>query len=31
MPPILWASVGTGFTFFMTALGAAMVFSFEKH
>ena len=27
---ILWAAVGTGFTFFMTSLGAAMVFFFRK-
>ncbi len=27
---VLWAAAGTGFTFFMTALGAAMVFFFRK-
>lgn len=27
---LLWAAGGTGFTFFMTALGASMVFSSEK-
>lgn len=27
---ILWASAGTGFTFFMTALGAGMVFLFKR-
>jgi len=27
---VLWAAVGTGFTFLMTALGAAMVFFFRK-
>ena len=30
MVPVLWAAGGTGFTFFMTALGAAMVFFFRK-
>ena len=25
-----WAAMGTGFTFFMTALGAASVFLFRK-
>lgn len=30
MQPILWASLGTGFTFLMTTLGAAMVFLFRK-
>lgn len=30
MQPILWALTGTGFTFLMTALGAAMVFFFRK-
>ena len=30
MQPILWASIGTGFTFLMTTLGAAMVFFFWK-
>lgn len=28
--PILWAAVGTGFTFLMTTLGSAMVFFFRK-
>ncbi|MGI5958008.1 MAG: ZIP family metal transporter [Massiliimalia sp.] len=28
--PIIWAAAGTGFTFFMTCLGAAMVFLFRK-
>ncbi len=27
---ILWAAAGTGFTFFMTALGASVVFIFKK-
>ena len=27
---LLWAAGGTGFTFFMTALGASMVFFFRK-
>jgi len=27
---VLWAAGGTGFTFFMTALGASMVFLFRK-
>ena len=30
MQPILWAAVGTGFTFLMTSLGSAMVFFFKK-
>ncbi|MBQ7288999.1 MAG: ZIP family metal transporter [Clostridia bacterium] len=30
MQAILWAAAGTGFTFFMTALGAAMVFFLPK-
>ena len=30
MQPILWATIGTGFTFLMTTLGAAMVFFFRK-
>lgn len=30
MNPILWAAYGTGFTFLMTALGAAMVFFFRR-
>ena len=30
MVPVLWAAGGTGFTFFMTALGATMVFFFRK-
>ena len=30
MQPVLWAAGGTGFTFLMTALGAAMVFFFRK-
>ena len=30
MKSILWAAGGTGFTFLMTALGAAMVFFFRK-
>ena len=30
METILWAAGGTGFTFLMTALGAAMVFFFRK-
>lgn len=30
MQPVLWAAVGTGFTFLMTTLGAAMVFFFRK-
>ena len=29
MQSILWAAVGTGFTFLMTATGAAMVFLFR--
>ena len=28
--PLLWAAVGTGFTFLMTTLGSAMVFFFKK-
>ena len=28
--PVLWAAGGTGFTFLMTTLGAAMVFLFRK-
>lgn len=28
--PLLWAAAGTGFTFFMTALGSAVVFFFKK-
>lgn len=28
--PLLWASAGTGFTFLMTTLGAAVVFFFRK-
>jgi len=28
--PVLLALLGTGFTFFMTSLGAAMVFLFKK-
>ncbi len=28
--PIAWAAAGTGFTFFMTAMGAATVFFFRK-
>lgn len=28
--PLVWAAAGTGFTFFMTSLGAAMVFFFRK-
>ena len=31
MQSILWAATGTGFTFLMTTLGAAMVFLFRKH
>lgn len=30
MQPILWAALGTGFTFLMTALGSALVFFFRK-
>ena len=30
MHPVLWAAGGTGFTFLMTTLGAAMVFFFRK-
>lgn len=30
MKPFLWAAGGTGFTFFMTVSGAAMVFFFRK-
>ena len=30
MQSILWAATGTGFTFLMTTLGAAMVFLFRK-
>lgn len=30
MESILWAAAGTGFTFLMTSLGAAMVFLFKK-
>ena len=30
MQPILWAAGGTGFTFMMTTLGAALVFFFKK-
>ena len=30
MSPVLWAAVGTGFTFFMTAMGASLVFFFRK-
>jgi hypothetical protein len=30
MGQALWAAAGTGFTFLMTALGAAMVFIFRK-
>lgn len=30
MQAVLWASLGTGFTFLMTTLGAAMVFFFRK-
>ena len=30
MQPILWAAGGTGFTFLMTSLGAAVVFFFRK-
>jgi len=30
MEPILWAAGGTGFTFLMTTLGAALVFLFRK-
>ena len=30
MSPLLWALSGTGFTFFMTALGAAVVFLFRR-
>ena len=30
MQTLLWAAGGTGFTFFMTALGAAVVFFFKE-
>ncbi|WP_207650326.1 ZIP family metal transporter [Massiliimalia massiliensis] len=30
LQPILWASLGTGFTFLMTTLGSALVFFFRK-
>ena len=30
MQPIMWAAGGTGFTFLMTTLGAALVFFFKK-
>ena len=30
MTALLWAAGGTGFTFLMTSLGAAMVFFFRK-
>lgn len=30
MTALLWAAGGTGFTFLMTSLGAAMVFLFRK-
>ena len=30
MTPILWAAGGTGFTFLMTTLGAALVFFFRN-
>lgn len=30
MQPILWAAMGTGFTFLMTSLGASVVFFFKK-
>ena len=30
MESILWAAGGTGFTFLMTTLGAAIVFLFKK-
>ena len=30
MQPILWAAMGTGITFLMTALGSALVFFFRK-
>ncbi len=30
MQPILWAAMGTGFTFLMTTLGASLVFLFKK-
>ena len=30
MQAVAWAAAGTGFTFFMTALGSAMVFFFRK-
>lgn len=30
MQPILWAAVGTGFTFLMTTLGSALVFLFHN-
>ena len=29
MSPVLWAAVGTGFTFLMTAMGASLVFFFR--
>ena len=29
MKPIIWAAIGTGFTFLMTSLGSAMVFFFK--
>ena len=28
---VRWAAMGTGFTFFMTALGASVVFMFKKN
>lgn len=31
MSPVLWAAGGTGFTFLMTTLGAAVVFFFRKN
>ena len=31
MQALLWAACGTGFTFFMTTLGSAMVFLFHKN
>ena len=30
MHPVLWAAVGTGFTFLMTAMGASLVFFFRR-
>lgn len=30
MQPVIWAAGGTGFTFLMTTLGAAMVFFFRR-